>query len=355
MSNTHESPGWRIFLEAVIADPTERQRIARMLGVNQISLIRWASGTSNPRLKHLYALLDALPNHREKLIEMITTEFPEFRADVAVIEEMPQEIPSHFYAKILEAYNQLTKNLQATTIRALVLQQMLSHLDARQEGVVIFACQCTRPCTNKKVRSLRIIDGRGNPPWHAIDNNVRFFGLESQIGYAVQIKRPIVIHKHLIKKVWYPIHYDKLPESIVAYPLMRANQIAGCLTLVSPKPQHFSEIHMELIRRYVDLFMLSFEPADFYDFDQVMLGIMPSSEVQETILGQFNSRATQLIIEASNQNLPLRRPEAEKQLWPEIEQELLDIAARHPCDIQPARQPESCPEVTVQSGRRRRN
>ncbi|GHO85182.1 GAF domain-containing protein [Dictyobacter formicarum] len=350
MSNTHELSGWRIFLEAVIADPTEKQRIARILGVNQISLIRWASGTSNPRLKHLYALLEALPNHREKLIEMISTEFPEFRADIAVIEEMPREILSHFYARILEAYNQLSKNLRATTIRSLVLQQMLSHLDARQDGVVIFACQCTQPYAGKKVRSLRIIDGRGNPPWHAIDNNMRFFGLESQIGYAVQIKRQLVIHKQLIKKLWYPIHYDKLAESVVAYPLIRANQIAGCLTLISPKPQHFSELHMELIRRYADLFMLSFEETDFYDFDQIMLGIMPPSDVQETILDQFNSRATQLIIEASNQALPLTRLEAEKQLWPEIEQELLDIAACHFCDMQPVLPPESCSEVTAPSG-----
>ncbi|GCE23736.1 GAF domain-containing protein [Dictyobacter kobayashii] len=276
MSKTYESPGWRTFLETVIADPTERQRIARTLGINQISLTRWAAGTSNPRLKHLYALLDALPNQRERLIEMIAEEFPEFRTEVAIIEEMPQEIPAVFYAKILEAYNQLTTNLRATTIRALVLQQMLSHLDAQQNGMVIFANQCTQPsCPGQKVRSLRILDGRGNPPWHAIDNNVRFFGLESQIGYAVQVKRPLVIHKQNIKNLWYPIHYDKLAESVVAYPLIRANQVAGCLTLISPKPQHFSETHMSLIHNYADLFMLSFEAADFYDFDQVALGIMP--------------------------------------------------------------------------------
>ncbi|GCE09615.1 GAF domain-containing protein [Dictyobacter aurantiacus] len=349
MSNTHESPGWRIFLEAAIADPTERQRIARILGVNQISLIRWASGTSNPRLKHLYALLEALPDHREKLIEMIAVEFPQFRADVAVIEEMPQEIPSSFYAKILEAYNQRTKHLRIATIRSMILQQMLSHLDARQDGVAIYASQCTRPQAGKKVRSLRIIDGRGNPPWHAINSNVRFYGLESQIGYAVQTKRPIVIHKHLIKKQWFPVNYNELAESIVAYPLIHANQIAGCMTLISPKPQHFSDVHMELIRRYVDLFMLSFESSDLYDFEQIALGVMPSSDVQEAILEEFNSRATQLIIEASKRGLSLTRPEAEKLLWPEIEQELLDIAAGSSNEMPPAAQPASCPEVITPS------
>ena len=329
MSNTHEPPRWRTFLEMLIADTGERQRIANLLGVNPISLTRWASGTSNPRPKHLYALLEALPTQREELIALIVEEFPEFRTDIAVKEEMPAQIPPVFYARVLGAYNQLPPGIRGTTIRGMVLQQMLTHLNPEQRGMVIFASHCTPPRScEQKVRSLRIIDGRGSPPWHRMENNMLFFGLESLCGHVVQFRRPIHIHEHTQKKRFYPTHYDVKAESIVACPLIRANQIAGCLTIISAHPHYFTDTHMNLINSYLDLFMLGFDATDFYNFEQIALGIMPSCDLQAPILDLFSSRVTALLIKMAHQQPPMTRPEAEQQLWQELEQEFLTMAAR---------------------------
>lgn len=325
MNNSNKSPRWRTLLEAVIADPSERRRIARTLGINPISLTRWATGISNPRPKHLYALLTALPNRRDELVGLIVDEFPEFSADMAIMEKVPMEIPVTFYAKVLDAYNRLPMSVRAATIRTIVLQQMLSHLDAKQLGMVIFATQCVPPkYPVQKVRSLRIIDGRGNPPWQHIENNVRYFGLESQIGTAVQFTRPIITNRQEDKKRLYPLHCWNYEESYIAYPLMRADLVVGCLTIISTQKNYFSGSYIELISNYIDLFLLAFETIDFYSIDQIMLGIMPASESQATILEQFNQQVNQLIIEATRKQQLLTRLEAELQLSQQLEQALLD-------------------------------
>ncbi|GCE30897.1 hypothetical protein KDA_63810 [Dictyobacter alpinus] len=329
MSNTHKPSGWRTFLEKVIVDPCERQRIASILGVNPVSLTRWANGTSNPRSKHLYALLDALPTRREELIALIAEEFPEFRTDIAVKEEMPAQIPPAFYARVLEDYHQLPPGIRNTTVQSMVIQQILAHLNPEQRGMVVYASQCTRPAVQgQKVRSLRIVSGRGNPPWHRMENNMRFFGLESLNGHVVQFQRPILIHEHTQKKRFYPTHYDQTAESIICCPLIRANKIAGSLTIISMQPQYFTDIHVNLVNGYVDLFMLGFESAEFYDFEQIALGIMPSTEIQGPILDQYNTRVTNILIEAARQQPPLNRPEVELQVCQAFEQEFLAMTAQ---------------------------
>ena len=44
-----KSPAWREVLGQIIEDARERQRIASALGINPITLDRWANHTSKPR------------------------------------------------------------------------------------------------------------------------------------------------------------------------------------------------------------------------------------------------------------------------------------------------------------------
>lgn len=326
MSTINNLPGWRALLKTIIADVSERQRIAQILEINQITLMRWATGSSHPRPKHLYALLDTRPDMREQFIALIVEEYPEFSADIAVIEELSPEIPSDFYAQVLEAHNQQPSIARGATIRALVLQQMLTHLDAQHKGMLILANQCTPP-SKQKVRSLRLIDGQGTPPWQHIFPTIRFCGLESQIGYAVQTHRPIIIHTYKNNPHWQPIQEEQQEESMLTYPLIRADRIAGCLTIMSTQPYYFTDIHIDLIQHYIDLFLLAFEQADFHAFEQIALGIMPSFTLQKKLTTQFNQRIHELIITATHELRYQTLPDATLQLYQKMEQELLTLTS----------------------------
>lgn len=327
MSNIDKLPGWRTLLETIIADAAERQRIANILEIKPITLIRWATSNAQPRSKHLYALLDALPDMREQLISLIVEEYPEFRTDVAVIEGLSPDIPSDFYAQVLEAHNRHPSISRGATIRALVLQQMLTHLDAQHKGMLIIINQCMPP-SERKVRSLRLIDGRGTPPWQHLFPTIRFFGLESQIGYAVQMHRPITIPAYKNNVHWQPIQDEQAEESMITYPLIRADQIAGSLTIISTQPYYFTDINIDIVQRYIDLFLLAFEQADFHAFEQIALGIMPSSSLQKTITGQFNQRIHELIIKATHESRYQTLSDTTLQLYQKMEQELLLFARR---------------------------
>lgn len=322
MSNIDNLPGWRTLLETIIADAAERQRIANILEINPVTLMRWTTSNAQPRSKYLYALLDALPEMREQLISLIVEEYPEFRTDIEVIEELSPDIPSDFYAQVLEVHNREPSISRGATIRALVLQQMLAHLDAQHKGMLIIANRCM-PSDVQKVRSLRLIDGRGTPPWQHFFPTIRFFGIESQIGYAVQMHRPIFIASYKNNVHWQPLQDEQSEESMITYPLIRADKIAGSLTIMSTQPYYFTEIHIDLIQRYMDLFLLAFEQADFYTFERIALGIMPSSAIQKTITDQFNQRMHDLIIKATQELRYQTLSDATFQLYQKMEQELL--------------------------------
>jgi hypothetical protein len=81
MANPHP-PSWRTLLQTIIKDPGEKERIATELRVNPITLIRWSTGESKPRLKHLQRLLRVVPsNRRQQFIALVQQEVPGFEVE----------------------------------------------------------------------------------------------------------------------------------------------------------------------------------------------------------------------------------------------------------------------------------
>jgi len=64
----YEPPTWSIVLQGIIRSMAERKRLASALGMSDMTLMRWASGESNPQRPHLIRLLQVLqPRHREEV------------------------------------------------------------------------------------------------------------------------------------------------------------------------------------------------------------------------------------------------------------------------------------------------
>ena len=325
-----ETQTWRDLLGKVISDPSEKQRIADTLGVKPITLTRWATGVSNPRQDNLLPLLDALPHYHQQFSELIPKEFPHFfPKNSTIIDHTPQEIPSAFYARVLNAHANSPVLLRASSICILILQQLLGHLDPRQTGVMAFIAQCVPPVPGHKVRSLRKTLGRATTKsWEAIvENWTQFYGAESQTGQATTTGHPIIIHSSEDRLRWFPAHHThELEGSSVVYPILFADRVAGSLCIVSKEANYFSQTHLDLIEDYVELMVLAFERNEFYRLHDIELGLIPSREIQQPYLAQFHQRVTHAMIAASQNNIELTRREAELKVWQDIEEELLQVA-----------------------------
>ena len=322
----NEPQTWRELLATIISDTKERQRLVDILGISPITLIRWSTNKSNPRRDSLRSLLDALPLYKQQLIELIAKELPDFFKETHE-EEVPLEIPSAFYARILSAHTNSPLFLRASTICILILQQVVVHLDPHQLGLIAVVAQCVPPMQGKKVRSLRIIQGRGNSSWaNQIEQGTQFFGAESQTGMALHSGRSVVVQSQEVKSRLFPAHYTTSEKSSAVFPIAQSDRVAGCLSISSTQPNYFSQARLDLIKSYADLLVLAFEHHEFFDLQDIELRIMPSTPVQQERIATFQQRVTRLMIRTAQGSQPMTRPKAELRTWQELEEELIQIS-----------------------------
>jgi hypothetical protein len=317
---------WQELLQNVISDPAELQRIAREIGINPVTVGRWANRISIPRPGNLRSLLEAMPQHRQKMQILLQRDFPNFSPESAAEEPAILEIPSAFYSSIINIYTTSPPILRPSTICIAIFQQMLRHLDPLKQGLLIVACQCVPPHKEEKVRSLRITLGRATSPWeNHIDNYTAFMGLESQVGDVVSRGHPIVIPSQKEYMQSYPTHTLSFAESRAVFPLLYFDRIAGAIAVVSTQQNHFTSAHIELLQSYAELLILAFEPEQFYPLKEINLGIMPSSEIQETYTGSFQSEVTNFMREAEKNHQQMKRSCAERIMWKKLEEKLLHL------------------------------
>ncbi len=319
------SRSWRELLGKIIADPQERQRLANTLNINPITLTRWATHKSNPRPDNLRPLIEVLPQHRRQLSELITQEFPEFTIEVEPKRSIQrQNIPPGFYARVLNANTTTPHRLRASTMRTLILQQAIAQLDPQQAGLIVAIAQCVPPRNGRKVRSLRITQSRATPPWAGkVENRTVLLGAESQAGQALISAQPIIVNSQQMRYELYASHAFPAEGSVVVYPILQSEKTAGCLCVTSIQTQYFMQERLELIQAYTHLLALAFEPEDFFDLQEIELGLMPPNESQQESLIKFQQRVTQIIKQAGQQGCILTRPQAEILAWQEIEEEFL--------------------------------
>jgi hypothetical protein len=322
-----EPKTWRELLGQVISDPRERLRVAEVVGVNPVTLIRWVNYKSKPRPDNIRSLLTALSKYRQPLAtQLIMAEYADIMDDAPKFADIAPEIPSAFYARVLNAHTSSPPLLRGSSVSILILQQLLEHLDPQQVGMVAIVAQCTPALSRRKVHSLRKTYSRGNPPWGNVEQHTLFLGAESQVGRALGSGRFTAVHTQEERSRLFPMHnYTAEGQSAIAYPILLADRAAGCLGIACTRRNYFTQVHMDLIQHYVDLLVLAFEDHEFYPLQDIELGIMPPVWTQQPVLASFQRRVTARIIDASVRRTPLTRLQAEQEVWQEIEEELLRI------------------------------
>src|SRR5712692_3598287 len=129
---------WRELLGTIISNATEKERLANALGVRTVTLTRWVSGESVPRPQNIQQLLNALPQYRKVLHELILQEFPMFAAaSKDVVTDIPSVIPLEFYIRIVNTCAMTPRKQRFWSISTLILQQALGQLDPNRFGMAI--------------------------------------------------------------------------------------------------------------------------------------------------------------------------------------------------------------------------
>jgi transcriptional regulator with XRE-family HTH domain len=324
MQETHT---WRTLLGTILQDLQERQRIATELGMNPMTLIRWANNETKPRVQNLQQLLRALPGkYRQSMIELLTIEFPELALVVknSMDEDSSQEIPSEFYTRVLRAHATTPRQQRFWSISNLILQQALGQLDSNQLGMEITVAQCMPPCNAPKVRSLRERIGRGTKPWNTnVEQRVMFLGIESLAGYALTTLRQLVIQDRSERQNLFPGSWVEYEESAVACPITYEGRAAGCLLVSSTQPGYLLPFRQQLIQNYADLLVLAFVPEEFYASEEIELYPMPSPQIQVGHFSHLRQRISDVMLESYKNQRPINVLEAEQIVWQQIEKEFL--------------------------------
>jgi len=321
---------WRDLLKNIISDPREKQRISELLGVREITLARWINQESAPRPQNLRNLLSALPEYRERFLDLIREEegFEEFTH--AILDNPLQEIPPEFYTRIFAARGSTTENMRFWSISNLILQQAIGQLDPERHGMAINVVRCMVPSdSDKKVHSLRESVGIGTPPWAGnLEQKAMFLGAESLCGFVVTVCRPAANQNVDDPQNLIPAHKVDYEKSAAVHPILFAGRIAGCLLVSSTQHNYFLSLsRLALIEQYANLLALAFEPDDFYDPGAIELRMMPDQQIQKRYFADFRIRVATTMIDAARNKRPVNNIQAEEMVWQELENELLREAA----------------------------
>lgn len=113
----------------------------------------------------------------------------------------------------------------------------------------------------------------------------------------------------------------------MAVPVERMDRKAGVLYACSTLPGAFRRPHLQLLRECAMLVTLAFALDDFYPQQDIILHMMPLPWIQAPLLLQVSQRILQLIRETMNDEFPLDRAHAERIVWQQIEEELIQLAS----------------------------
>ena len=335
-STSADAHSWRMQLGEMIRELSVRERLAERIGVNPITLMRWAADTSSPRLQEIQRLLRALPD-QESFRQSMLREL--LGADLAGTEissppdlrEEPREmrIPWNFYRETLHAVRDTPQRFW--TICSLVLRQMLTQLDPKQLGMEVIVAQCMPPRDDGKVHSLHECIGMGTPPWpnsYPEEKNL-FLGAESLAGYALATGHWVATsgagqQAELLPSKEVPHPFE---VSMAAFPIILQGNVAGSLLVSSTQVRAFSRDRLLLIDDYADLVRAAFRDGDFYPTSAIELGIMPHWSVQHRYFSTIQERIQLLLKEARRSERLLDILTAEQQVRQQLEEELLQLQA----------------------------
>lgn len=324
---TQDASTWKTVLQKIIASPKERQRLANELGINTITLTRWARDDSRPQRSYLTRLIKVVhPHQRAELLSSLLVAYPDLQEKL--MEETAEWVPASFFRQVLKARASTIETMRSWQISSMVLNEALQLLDPNQLGMAVTPALCMPP-VNNKILSLREQGGRGTDPWNTdLEHQSIFLGMNSLAGHVVQTGRASSVRdvskERYIPVFAYPVGME---VSSAAAPIWLEGKIAGCLLASSTQLEHFTQPRLDLLINLATIFSLALDSENFYNHQLVQLRYIPTPPVQNDYLKTFRQRVSRLMIQAGRKGEMLSTVDAERQAWQEIEEILIRVGA----------------------------
>jgi transcriptional regulator with XRE-family HTH domain len=329
MKNTISQKDWeafRAYLKELLHDSQVRKAIEQRTDISTRTLARWVSGqTEEPDRKRLASLLRALPQYREPLLSTITKALPDFAAPLLdQTNNLAEDLPVGFWVRLVETNATTPKNLHFTTVVQLLFLQLQTTLDSQRLGLGFYVTQCSPPASPAHpVRSLRVIAHmKAHKSLLGSPGGALFCGAESLAGYSVSTCSAAIV-QNVQEEQRLPVVWVPGEVSLVAYPIQRADAVAGAFVVSSPQPDFFTQRLHALLHIYAYLLGLAFETDQFYPPERIRLRPMPAMSQQESYTAHVHERVLSLL----QRDPSLSRSQAERKVWQQIEEALLTQAS----------------------------
>ena len=315
---------WRELLGHEIKNTQEKQRLAREVGVSHVTLKRWVTGESQPRDENIHRLARAL---RQDLLpffwDLVQREFPSFKREELVRNRIESEISPEIYAQVMKIHAQTPPMLACDALYECIFTHALAQFDPEGVGVSLVLVGCVPPRAGQKVRCLRQLRGMGTPPWERdLARRTIFLGSESMAGSAVTSYRGAGIPSRESVSLM-PAKWTDYEQSAIASPILRQARVAGALLASSARAYYFVPAHQTLLDLYARLAVLLFEPEEFYNPSDILLGVMPPLAQQQPYFANFEQRVSRKFEEALSNGDGITLQQAHQSVWQDIAEELL--------------------------------
>jgi hypothetical protein len=329
MEAKREFNTWQDMLGFLTKNSQEKQRIAREADVSVITLRRWVIGESNPREDNLRQLVLAIPpEYAVQFRHMLEREYPSIAHEELAHGRIAPEIPSELYAQVMRVYAKTPAILARDSLYKLIFERALEHLDPDKVGLSLALVCCVSPLPGQKVRSLRQIRGMGTPPFEReLERKTMFLGSESVAGHAVMNYRLAIVESR-DSTSFTSANWTDFEESAIASPILRQARVVGALLASSARSHYFTPAHQSLLELYAPLAGLMFDPPEFYDPMEIMLGVMPEFERQVPLFANFEQRVTLKMTASAQENANITLQQAHQLVWQDIAEELLQVSSR---------------------------
>ena len=326
MEAKREFSTWRDMLSFLAKNPQEKQRLARGADVSIITLRRWVIGESHPREDNVRQLILALPTEFvAQFRRLLELEYPTIAREEFMPGHVAPEIPSDLYAQTMRTYSKTPAILARDALYKLLFERALEHLDPDKVGLSLALVCCVPPLQGQRVRCLRQIRGVGTPPFEReLERKTMFLGSESVAGHAVMNYRLAIVESRESTS-FTSANWTDHEQSAIASPILRQARVAGALLASSARPHYFTQAHQGLLELYAPLAGLMFDPQEFYDPMEIMLGVMPELERQEPLFANFEQRVTMKMTARTREQNVITIQQAHQLVWQDIAEELLQV------------------------------
>jgi hypothetical protein len=326
----HDASNWRELLALILRNPREKQQLLDELKVKSITLTRWINGQTEPRQQNLQQLVKVLTRYCDYLPDLLKDEKKTGNLSLLLASEerISPMIPSELYALVLAARAYTPANQRFWTIANMILRQAMEQLDVSDQGVAMWITCCMRNDDEevKKIRSLYIMLGYRTRKLERLEQERMFLGVESAEGEVLVSGHPIIYHN--LQQAGFLTPETPVIDhcSAVVYPITYQGLVAGTFSVVGMSADYFlMPERVTLVQRYSELLALALAAADFVPREKLLLGMMPSYDIQKNHFADFRQRVTTVMGEKLRQGESIGPIEAENIVWRNLEEELLAL------------------------------